>query len=420
MHLSNVRQRLSPWIDHPLFWTVFLFGLALAARLAALVIVDPVGFGADERYYRWAAARIAEGRPHASMIFMPGWPLVLAAFAGLPERLCPILFGSITAPLLYQLGRRTLGENTGRLAGAIVALYPDHVFFSQTVYAETALETLMVALACAVFWREPWDGRFLRDAAAAAAYGAGVLFKHFAVIHFGALALSRAYETGLWRKRILLGAAFLAPLVLNGLYEKARGRDPFQVINSPMKNMGEWAPVDMQPPGFTPGHDRPDRFLSLIDERLHRPVTENVTSAVKNFCRLWTPGTYALRRSISYSAYGRRQPWFPWVHVPVYLALLVLGLFGLCFHKPSAFRRYCVALLALASAMSGFFLMFSRYRYSFMYPLILYAADVIANPGYYRLAVHRPEPGRRFAFVVSMLAVLAVMVDRLPRVTEYQ
>jgi hypothetical protein len=420
MYLDELKLRCRSLSESPLFWTLAVFSLALAARLLVFYGIQPLTMGADERFYNYTANRIREGRGNTSFIFMPGWPLVLSWFKSfLPSRLCPIIFGSVTPAVLYHLGRRTLGEKTGIIAGVLLAVFPDHVFFSQTLYAETALETLTVAVVCLAFWQPPWDGRPYRDALASACCGVLVLFKHFAVVPFGALFVSRAYPERAWLRRGLLAAAFLGPLVLHGGIEKLRGRDPFHVINSPMKSAGEWGPVDVRAAGFKPGVDRGARLFSLARYHLEHPL-KNVNSTVRNFFRLWSPGTYAYRRSLSYFAYARRPAWFRWLHLPFYLSLLALGIFGLSFHEASLFRRYCVATIGLASSLSFFFLMMSRYRYPFMFPFFLYAADVLAKRHYYLASFVHPKKGRRMAFAIFCLVLVLLLMERLPHLTQYQ
>ncbi|MBI2304670.1 MAG: glycosyltransferase family 39 protein [Chloroflexi bacterium] len=66
-------------------------------------------------------------------------------------RYLSLLFGVLTIPLLYQLGRTTLGQSAGLYAATLAALSPYYIYYSQEtrMYAQTAFLTAL-SMACLI------------------------------------------------------------------------------------------------------------------------------------------------------------------------------------------------------------------------------------------------------------------------------
>ncbi len=118
-----------------IFITLLGFGLRLYSLNSLPLIVDEIGFAAH-------ASDILHGQ--AVPIFAPGhnanpstysW-LVAGAMALFGQntfaiRLIPLVFGTLSIPAAYLLGRAWWSKRIGLLAAAFLATYPAHVFFSR-------------------------------------------------------------------------------------------------------------------------------------------------------------------------------------------------------------------------------------------------------------------------------------------------
>ena len=94
--------------------------------------------------FAWGAGELTSIRP-------PLYPVVVAAIWRVTGegsfqvvRALQILIGMLTAWLVYLLGRRVYGEDTGRYAAAAVWLYPTLIFFNFTILTEGLFTLLLV------------------------------------------------------------------------------------------------------------------------------------------------------------------------------------------------------------------------------------------------------------------------------------
>gem|GEM_PF-2407203 len=115
--------------------TLLGFGLRLHTLDALPLLIDEIGFAAH-------ASDILHGQ-HVP-IFAPGhnanpsvysW-LVAGAMALFGQntfaiRLLPLVFGTLSIPAIYALGRAWWSRRVGLLAAAFLATYPAHIFFSR-------------------------------------------------------------------------------------------------------------------------------------------------------------------------------------------------------------------------------------------------------------------------------------------------
>jgi 4-amino-4-deoxy-L-arabinose transferase-like glycosyltransferase len=134
---------------------LFRLGPANILIVAAIVRViwiaacpnEPVS---DQTIYHSSAAFLAEGKGYVDESGKPAnyWPVGYSAF------LAPFYFvlgshpssafvanfilGLLTVWGVYMLGRELFGENTGRVAGAITAIYPTFVFYTTCIASENA------------------------------------------------------------------------------------------------------------------------------------------------------------------------------------------------------------------------------------------------------------------------------------------
>lgn len=121
---------------------VGITALALLVRIMALETA-PMTFSFDEGSFAHEAAAIAEGSFHASP-FEPAWmshPRLFFCFIALSirafgrtvmaARLVPAIFGGLTIPATYALGRRIFGQRVGLAAAIFLTGFHLHLHFSR-------------------------------------------------------------------------------------------------------------------------------------------------------------------------------------------------------------------------------------------------------------------------------------------------
>lgn len=155
-----VWQRLGRLLDvpHRRRW-IRLLGIflvvagALALRLLAL---GELGFNSDEAVYAGQAASLAgierflddfsPFRAHP-LLFQFTLSLVYraAGFSDVAGRIVASVFGLLTIPVTYAVGKRLFGRRVGLLAALILAVMPYHVVVSRQTLLESAM-TLFFAL----------------------------------------------------------------------------------------------------------------------------------------------------------------------------------------------------------------------------------------------------------------------------------
>jgi 4-amino-4-deoxy-L-arabinose transferase-like glycosyltransferase len=212
----------------------------------AFVTRDPVGTF-DPAVYFAAADDISEGRGYntatgaggglrfqmlpaePTAYFPPAFPFALSAVfwlvrhTPLPDDLPRIAtafnaaLGVGAVALVYALGRRLLSVGVGLAAAAIVALWPNLVFHTGTIFSETLFIVLMLGALLVVAWR-PWpEGRLSTSRLAAF----GGLLGLAALTRPPALALLIAFALAVWaggvgwrRALVQTGIVLLAVVVV--------------------------------------------------------------------------------------------------------------------------------------------------------------------------------------------------------------
>jgi 4-amino-4-deoxy-L-arabinose transferase-like glycosyltransferase len=158
-------------------WAVAALGLAL--RLAWVATLDDRLPWPDEQEYAAIGRSLAAGEGYVSTSYRanPGVPAFLAASFRLfgprpwPARVGQAVAGALTCVALVGIGTRAVSPAVGLVAGALLAVYPAHVYVAGVFYP-TCLATAWAALAVWLALR----ARRTRDAAASGlAWGAAVL-----------------------------------------------------------------------------------------------------------------------------------------------------------------------------------------------------------------------------------------------------
>ena len=129
---------------------------AVASNLAA-----GHGFTVTVAGGEWAAG--PGGNP--TTLWPPGWPLSLTGLfllfgTGLTvAKLLNVVAGVVTVYLVYRIGELSFGRRIGLVGAAILAFYPNHIFWSSTLYADIYF-TMWFSLAVFLLLRtRDWLGR---------------------------------------------------------------------------------------------------------------------------------------------------------------------------------------------------------------------------------------------------------------------
>ncbi len=163
-------KRLRGWLRTPdARWLLAVFLVAFGVRLALVAYAHPNprdGRYDDSVWYDTTARRLAEGKgyvfdptvwkaPNGDLIYPgetdltptalwpPGYPLTLAGVYKVTgdslwaARLLNVLFGSLTAALVFLIAKKIFGRRPGIFAGLTLAVLPGHVLFTAVLLSET-------------------------------------------------------------------------------------------------------------------------------------------------------------------------------------------------------------------------------------------------------------------------------------------
>lgn len=212
-------MRILSWIESQgeRRWLLSLAIVALVVRLAWAGLMAERQPFLDEQAYIGHAIRLSQGEGYVNEAkskdaFWPvGYPLSLAAVyrltgIGLAAGVgFQIGIGTLTCLLLYLLGKRTFGTLIARVASLLLAIYPNHVFFS-TLHLTDPLFTLLLIGAFALLLRT-LDNHSWGYIAAGMLLGLAALTRP-AILLFPLL-LPLWYVSQGWRRRHALGISLV-------------------------------------------------------------------------------------------------------------------------------------------------------------------------------------------------------------------
>lgn len=236
--LANISARLE-FLNRYTIAFLIVVGLALVIRLLHLIeVVDTPFFQhlhTDPAMYKSWAVQIAEGdwlgKSRPVFYLGPLYPYFLAviysltAESNLAVGLVQIILSSVSAGLVYHLGRRLFGAATGLVAGLLAAFYGMFVFYSGLILGATLiilLSLLMLVLLDSglrkpAVWK--WLAAGVCFGLSACGRGSVVLFGPPAVI-----AMMAGFGFGRWKKWLPAGAWFalsffltISPVTLHNL-----------------------------------------------------------------------------------------------------------------------------------------------------------------------------------------------------------
>jgi len=355
---------------------LLLLGIAAAVRIVwALHATRPITAMGDPAMYGFLADRIVRGDGYtyvdhvATAYYPPGYPFALAGVQWLLERIgadvpryvrmtmLNYLPSVLVIGLTWGITRRLFDRTTAAVAAALVALWPNVVFFVAIGFTET----LFVFLAYAALWvvlGVPWDAEALTDKRLAA-FGALValaalvrpLTLPFLVLFPVALRLGGfAWRDALRRAGVAAAAAavVLAPWAV-------RNTVAFGSLAVVSTNMGDNLCIGRNPEAYG-GYNLPkgciagddeseaenDRgnTIAAVEYAADHPLTE-LRLAYKRAYYTYRDDHDALNDTSGYlvaSGPGHRAYRFALAHLADFYArvVIVLGLAAL----PSALRRF--------------------------------------------------------------------------------
>jgi hypothetical protein len=232
-------------------WLVLL-AVALAVRLPFVLCVGPAEGGGDEWYTVWRAWSVLfeGGNPgnfyHPALFYDAGAalfsgrylvgrmsgafhsPVDLLADFVLDDakylqalQLLAAVFGALTVPVVFELGRRIAGWRAGLVAAAMLAVLPMHVLYSQRARVDS-LCVLLTAVAMLALHRLAERGARRDFVAAGAMIGLATAANYTAVVlgvaYLGAALLARTRSTAAQLVRSIawgVGAGVLAFVLTN-------------------------------------------------------------------------------------------------------------------------------------------------------------------------------------------------------------
>lgn len=399
-----------------------LFALALGVRALLLPWAADLPLAGDEAYYWSYTGLFGSGDVDAIVLRPPMWGLVVGVARAIHDdpfaaRVLATLLGAATPPLLYLLGARVFSHRAGLVAGLILAFYPEHLGYSHYLWAECffALQAVVVTW---LFFVHLEDGRTASLALFALAAGVAMLTKVFAVVLFAAavLVLLVHRQERRLQQIALAGVIFLVPVTTYSIVASNLAGRRIVLSETGMLSMRQATGLDPGPGLDYRPHLREELKAELIAHLRQRPLSQAYGDVRRQIQNLWTPNSWVSHRLIgeekdaSRWRYDLPRTWGLPLALAVtgaYLAVVILGLAGLCLADASPFKTFSVIALLGLCATAGVAFLASRYRFSFTFLFVLHAAHLVTNPRAVFAGLRKPW---RAVSLVVLLAFLAHVV----------
>lgn len=370
-------------------------------------------FGDSEGYWI-LAEQIRQGKPYefgapeASVVRMPGFPLLLAGVfllfgdEVLAARLVMVLLGTLACGLLYALGRQQFDDRVGLVAAVGAAVYPTFVLFSCVVLSETWFVVLMLAN---LIWLARVVDPPQKEPPRARGGHAGHKADWEAFVG-GILAGAATYVRPSW---ILFGPLVLAIRVAVGPHRKEGLRQTFFLLLGMIVMLSPWwvrnyrvtgrfvpttlwvgaSLYDGLNPSATGGSDM--RFLDEVKaKRLGEYAQDRYLR--REALRLVREDP---QRALELAGVKLLRYWSPWPHAEQFQSwqaglvllfsygpALTLAGIGLWRHRRLGGTRTLLVLPILYFCMVHLVFVSSiRYRLPGMYPILILAAAALVRPG---------------------------------------
>lgn len=422
-----------PWAA----WLAVLTAAAFAVRALLLLLEPRCGLAGDEP--SWVALGTQElGRPNRGLspfrvrliFYPPLYPYFIAVLQRAFSSLSAVLWvqaavGALLVPAVARVGRLAFSPGTGLGAAAVMAFYPDFVWFSVHFWSETLFVVLL-------WWAIERVLRSDAASSASAAAAGGVLWGLATLTR--ELTLYLAPFALLWLLRdevrrptrrlspaVRCAGAFALGLVLTLLPWTVRNAVVYRAFipvstmggsnlwqgNVPLTHVEVHAALDRFEDPVE--RDRQARKLAWSAIRARQPwwIFEKLGEQMPEF---WKAGSEILDHVLS------RAPCRPFrpgeqmaleiAVVGPYLAVLALALLGLARARPGPGAVFLLAVLVAWNAAHVVALATTRYRLPVLPVAFLFAALAVAGGKDGGLARLR---GRRIA-LLAVLAALAALV----------
>jgi 4-amino-4-deoxy-L-arabinose transferase-like glycosyltransferase len=376
---------------------ILIAAIALAVRAVFLPFVLHIPLAGDERYY-WHTCPDKVGIEYYSIVTQaPLWGMVLwwlrsaSSLLQLPiaGRALSALIGASTPLLVYLLATTVFDRRTGLIAGILYSLFPEHIGFSHCLWAEILLSFLAVLAVCLFFKfvENPRSARWLYWSAIAG--GFALITKEYILFLFvgflGAFPAVRHYLSV--KKLIIACCLFIFPATvysvaiscaLQRIVFISEGIEHSMAYSEGLVSLRKADSVEF-------------RWRTIWRSLHRRPVNKTARFFDKQVCNLWTPNSYPIVRLIHPRGYPRFfRDWtygpatrasfvLAWMTALSSVAVITVGLTGLCLGDWGPFRNF--SFIALGGiTLSGFVIWeMSRYRLPFMFILIIWAAYVLTH-----------------------------------------
>ena len=377
---------------------ILIAAIALAIRAVILPFVLHIPLAGDEKYY-WHICPGRVGLEYYSVLTeAPLWGMVLwwlrstSSLLQLPiaGRALSALIGASTPLLVYLLATTVFNRRTGLIAAILYSLFPEHIGFSHCLWAEILLSFLAVLTAYLFFKfvENPCSARWLYWSAIAG--GFALITKEYILFLFvgflGAFPTVRHYLSV--KKLIIACCLFILPATVYSV-----------AISCALQRIVFISEGTKHTMAYSQGlvsirkNDCIEFSWRTIWRSLHRrPMNQTARSFDKQVCNLWTTSSYPIVRLIHLRGYPRVFRDFTygsatrvsfllaWITALFSVAVITVGLTGLCLGDSGPFRNFSfIALVGIT--LSGLVIWeISRYRLPFMFILIIWAAYVFTHP----------------------------------------
>jgi 4-amino-4-deoxy-L-arabinose transferase-like glycosyltransferase len=393
---------------------IAIYLLSLLIRGSFLPWVSKLPLASDENYYWSVSHSLTDGNFAATVHRPPLWGYVLGLPAAIYDdpfsgRILSVILGSFAPVFVALLATRVFDRKTGVGAALLYAIYPEHVFYSHYVWSELlfGLLSIVVVYLFVLYVQKPTKKLFVGTFVAA---GVTLLAKEFAVVIFAALALTLLCTQVRHKLQKVIVASlifFSFATVYSGVASLMTRR--IVVLNDAMR-------VNFRLATQFRAEEINHEAAAAESSPRWLGFEARLKAFRRQFFHLWTVNSFPAARLLGRHmpetwSYGFSRPW-PLVYLLVgyYIAIMGLGIAGLCLARLNIFWVFSVLVLGGLSATALFCFLCSRFRLPFMFVPVIYAAHLLMDHS--ALATNLRNPLRS-----SALIALIWLFSHITRVT---
>jgi 4-amino-4-deoxy-L-arabinose transferase-like glycosyltransferase len=400
-----------------------IYGFSLLVRAVFLPFVTNLPLASDEKYY-WAVSKnLMSGDFAVTVLRPPLWGYMLALPAAIYDhpfsgRVLSTLLGALVPVMVALLGRKVFDRKTGLTAAVLYALYPEHICYSHYVWSELFFGLLCVTVVYLFFSfaEDPRTWKLFVSCFVVA--GITLITKEFAVIVFGALMVTLlCLRTDGKFKKIAVACILFASFAT--VYSAAASAITGRVIvlnDAILRNLNIAAGLESdQRYSFD---NREDVARNVLASLRNTDLRKYVKRFKNQFFHLWSPNSFPIVRLIGQHrpegwSYGVSDPW-PYVYLLAgyYIAVMALGITGLCLARVDHFWLFAVVTLCGLSSTGAVAILCSRFRLPFMFIIVIYAAHLVVDR--HALAANLRNPLRALALILLVWLFANIIAAGVP------